>query len=643
VSPRIQASSSEQRARRGRRRPLRVLLLSMPFAALDRPSLGLSLLKARLREQGVPCEVRYPAFAYADFIGLEEYLWLHAGLPYTAFAGDWTFTADLYGASARRDAAYASEVLQGTWQLDEQTIARILHARAYCGPFLEHCLVTFDWGAYDVIGFTSTFEQNLASLALARRVKEAHPEKLIVFGGANWEGEMGEELHRRFGFVDFVCSGEADESFPQLLRVLAEGGSLGTIRGVVFRERGRTVATGPAPLVRDLDRLPPPDYDDYFADLERSPVASAVTPVLLMETSRGCWWGAKHHCTFCGLNGGAMAFRSKSAECALDEIHHLRDRYGARMLSVVDNILDMRYFRTLLPALAQEDLELNLFYEVKANLTFEQVRQLAAAGVRCVQPGIESFSDHVLALMRKGTTRLQNVQLLKWCREFDVKPEWNLLYGFPGETPADYAQMFPLFDAIDFLEPPGAHGPVRLDRFSPYHSDPHGFGMGSVAPLRPYQHLYPFPQESLLRIAYYFDFDYIDRRDPRTYVQPVLTRVQRWMDEGPNGGLWLVGGQDGAIVLVHDRSAAPRQTVQLDGWQAEAYLACDRARSVAGMRRTAELADVDDDQLCDFLEWCVQQQLMLTEGGRYLALAVHTPPRIELPTPQRRHVSAAAV
>jgi ribosomal peptide maturation radical SAM protein 1 len=637
VNPKTRDSSSERRTRRGRRRPRRVLLLSMPFAALDRPSLGLSLLKARLHEEGVACDVRYPAFTFADFIGLEEYLWLHCGLPYTAFAGDWTFTADLHGTSTARDAAYVDEILRRTWRLDEPTVARILHARAYCKPFLEHCLAAYDWERYDVVGFTSTFEQNVASLALARRLKDAYPDLLIVFGGANWEGEMGEELHRQFPFVDVVCSGEADDSFPRLIA----GAPLRQTRGIVFRERGRTVSTGPAPLVRDLDTLPVPDYDDYFAALEASPAGAAVTPILLLETSRGCWWGAKHHCTFCGLNGGAMTFRSKTADRALDEIRRLCESYGSRMLSVVDNILDMRYFKTLLPLLAEEELELNLFYEVKANLSREQVGQLATAGVRCIQPGIESFSDHVLTLMRKGTTGLQNVQLLKWCREFGVKPEWNLLYGFPGETPSDYAAMLPLFDAIDFLEPPGAHGPVRLDRFSPYHSDPRGFGIEGIEPLAPYRYLYPFPREALLRIAYYFDFDYADKRDPRTYAHAVLTRVQRWMDEGPNGGLWLVEDGNGAIVVLRDRRGSPREALRLDGWQASAYLGCDSACSLGGLRRRTGFA-ADEASLGAFLDWCVDQRLMLRQNGRYLALAVHTPPRLE-PAEERGGQRAAAL
>lgn len=640
MSPKIRASTSEEAPRRGRARPLRVLLLSMPFAALERPSLGLSLLKARLREDGFRCDVRYLAFSFAEFLGLEEYLWLHGELPYTAFAGDWAFTAALYGSSPERDAAYVQDILRDTWWLDDSSIARILRARAYCEPFLDHCLRSIPWEAYDVVGFTSTFEQNLASLALARRVKDARPELTIAFGGANWEGEMGEELHAQFPFVDLVCSGEADESFPEALRALAAGRLPRQTRGVVYRERGRSMATGPAPLVRNLDALPFPDYDDYLAALEASPAAAAITPVLLLETSRGCWWGAKHHCTFCGLNGGAMAFRSKSGERALAEIHSLRDRYGIRTVSVVDNILDMRYFKTLLPLLSDEPLDLELFYEVKANLTFEQVRQLAAAGVTRIQPGIESFSDHVLALMRKGTTGLQNIQLLKWCLEVGVKPEWNLLYGFPGETRGDYERMLPLFDTIDFLDPPSAYGPVRLDRFSPYHTDPAGFGMERLTPLRPYRHLYPFAGERLRRIAYYFDFEYADRRRPLEYAGAVIERVQRWMDGGRSGGIWILR-RDQRMVLVRDRRGVPRETLALEGWQAAAYSACDAARSLTGLLRLPELELVGAGPLREFLGWCVAQGLMLHDGERYLALGVHVPARTQ--AAERERAVAGAV
>jgi ribosomal peptide maturation radical SAM protein 1 len=597
----------------------------MPFASLERPALGLSLLQGQLRRRGLVCDVRYLGYAFAEFVGFQEYQWIHGELPYTAFAGDWSFTPSLYGRRPRTDVEYVTKVLGGTWQMDRATVERILGIRAYCEHFLVHCMASIPWSDYDVVGFTSTFEQNIPSLALARRVKEAFPDKIVMFGGANWEDEMGQTLHRRFPFVDFVCSGEADESFPALLECIRADGDPAVIPGVVFRRGGRTVATGPPALIQDMDSLPFPDYEDFIRDLQGCAAAADVTPMLLIETSRGCWWGAKQHCTFCGLNGGSMAFRSKTGERVLDEIHHLRERYGAESLSVVDNILDMRYFKTLFPMIVDEGLHLNLFYEVKANLTHEQIRQLAEAGVRNIQPGVESLSDNVLRLMRKGTTALQNVQLLKWCRELGVKPEWNLLYGFPGEDPEDYRQMVPLIDDIDFLESPGACGPVRLDRFSPYHADPAGLGMTNIRPLQPYPYLYPFEIEDLMRTAYYFEFDYQDGRDPMAYAAPVVERANRWAENGQRGGLWVLPREDGSVAVVDSRPGR-RGGFRLEGWRASVYLACDRVRTA---RRLKEVAGqgVTRDELDRFLEWCVARVVMANVGDRYLSLAVHRPPR----------------
>lgn len=607
--------------------PPRVLLLSMPYAALDRPSLGLGLLHARLREQGVECDTRYLAFDFTDFVGMSDYMWVQGELPYTAFAGDWSFTEALYGSRPRADAEYAEYVLRREWRLEESDVARLMRVRRYCEPYLDHCMASVPWDDYDVVGFTSTFEQNLASLALARRVKEAHPGVAIAFGGANWEGEMGRELHRCFPFVDFVCCGEADESFPALVRVLGDGGrGLASIRGIVYRDRGRSRSTGSAPLVRDLDALPYPEFDPYFRDQAASPNASQITSGLLIETGRGCWWGAKSHCTFCGLNGGAMAFRSKSPDRAIAEVEHLRGRHGVDVFNMADNILDMGYFKTLLPRIARDGPPVQLFYEVKANLSQEQIALLAAAGVSRVQPGLESMSDHVLKLMRKGTTALQNVQFLKWCREQNVRPEWNLLYGFPGEHPEDYDEMMRLFATIWFLDPPGGYGPVRLDRFSPYHADPAGLGMVNVRPMGPYRYLYPFPTDTLMRIAYYFDYDHADGRDPISYAGDVVDAVRSWMNDGDRGGLWQLDAGDGELALVDERGGRTR-SLRLRGAAARAYDACDGIQSLSALMRRPELAGVSAAVLEAMLDRFVAEGMMLRSGRRYLALAVRTPAR----------------
>ena len=607
----------------------RVLLVSMPFGALDRPALGLSLLKPALARRGIECDIRYLNFAFAEMLGADLYRWIGSDLPYTAFAGDWTFTDALYGKSAERTQAYADEILRGGWNLTDNDLGNILAVRRMTEPFLETCMRSIRWSDYAMVGFTSTFEQNLASLAMAKRIKAAHPQLPIVFGGANWEGPMGFALHRHFPFIDYVCSGEADYSFPELAARIAGGESVAEppIRGVVWREDGQSRSGGPADPVREMDALPVPDFADYFAEVERSPAGCTVMPNVLFESSRGCWWGAKSHCTFCGLNGGTMAFRSKSTTRLLDEIDELTARWRIDMLEAVDNILDMRYFDEVLPAL--EGRGLKIFYEVKSNLSRKQVEQLARAGVYRIQPGIESMNDHVLKLMRKGTTALRNVQLLKWCREYGLAVDFNILYGFPGETPADYVEMLEILRAIRFLGGPAACGPVRLDRFSPYFEAPASFGITNVRPMASYEHLYPYAGDSLHDIAYYFDYDYATQFEPRTYAADVIEFSTQWGHAPEAGELVCSETADGELMIYDTRPSALLPELRLRELEKLAYEFCDSLRPIRAVadHLTATCGPVDSESVRECLDSMVANGLMISDGTNYLSLAVYRPPR----------------
>ncbi|MCP9493230.1 MAG: RiPP maturation radical SAM C-methyltransferase [Pyrinomonadaceae bacterium MAG19_C2-C3] len=612
----------------------KTLLISMPFGALERPALGLSLLKARLHESNLAADVRYLNFAFAEYVGLENYHWINYELPYTAFAGDWLFTQSLYGAQPDNDKAYIDRVLRDTWRRKTEDIERLESLRTFVPHFLDYCLTSIAWDDYAIVGFTSTFEQNIASLALARRIKTLYPHLAIVFGGANWEAGMGEELHRQFPFVDFVCSGEAEETLPHLVATILNqdttNESFSTLPGIVYRHRdGASIYTGHAAMVRDMDALPIPDYTDYFRDLHSSTLAASIMPILLFETSRGCWWGAKSHCTFCGLNGGTMAFRSKSPRRALDELEFLADRWRIEMIEAVDNILDMKYFDQMLPALARANRSFQIFYEVKANLSREHVAMLSRAGVTRIQPGIESMSDHVLKLMRKGTTALRNIQLLKWCKEYGVTAEWNILYGFPGETEEDYRRMLELFPAIRFLNPPSACGPVRMDRFSPYFNTPSDFGLTNVRPLETYRYLYPFAGDGLHRLAYYFDYDYEPQSDPRGAATDTIAYAADWLANPEPGTLSLIARTDGTSQLIDTRRTAFVHELTLTGLEHEAYNYCDEfhpaASVVRHLRRTFPRAVFDDNNVKEFLDSMTANLLMVSDGENYLSLALRVP------------------
>ncbi len=609
----------------------RVLLVSMPFGALERPALSLGLLTAHCARLGIPCDTRYLTFRYADRVGLGNYLWLCSDeVPYTAFAGDWLFSEALYGRRPYADAAYTDEVLRREWRLSEPDIERLRLMRGHVGPFLEECLRSVPWEEYTLVGFTSVFQQNIASLALAERVKRGHPHVTIAFGGANWEEAMGVALQREFPFVDLAFSGEADESFPAVIAARRNGAAAHGIPGVTTSGGNGLAEVGPARRVRDLDSVPIPDFSDFFAQMATS-CAAGITPTLLMETARGCWWGERSHCTFCGLNGATMAFRSKSPERVLHEIALLHERHHVQTVSVVDDILDMRYFKTVLPQLAEAGLGVEFFWEIKANLTHHQVRALRDAGITLVQPGIESFSDHVLKLMHKGTTGFRNIELMKWCQEYGVKPYWNFLYGFPGETTADYTHAIDVMEAIWHLDPPTGTGPVRLDRFSPYHADPAGLGMVNVRPMAPFTYLYPFERESQMNIAYYFDFDYASGLSADACACEAVELVRTWMADGARGRLELHSLDDGALELLDTRprvASGPRRA-QLDGWKAAVYLACDRAQTLHGLRELPSVRDaaIAGDELEAFLGGCVENRLMVHNGRSWLGVAVHVPER----------------
>lgn len=613
-----------------------VLFVCMPFAGIDRPALGVSLLKSILAREGQASEVAYLNLWYAEMIGAADYGWVgdvggsQECVPHTAMAGDWLFSQFHYGPGALDGEGFIEEILRGpTSRLAEAQIARIRALRATVARFIDRCLRTIRWDDYAIIGFTTTFEQNMASLALAARIKERYPHLVIVFGGANCEGPMGAELHEQYPFIDYVASGEADVSFPALVRALREGRSTDGIRGI-FRRRpdGGTWTDGPAELFRDLDGLPYPDFDDYFAALANLRIGGTIAPALQMETARGCWWGERSHCSFCGLNGDTMRFRAKQPDRAFEELRYLVERHGVPHVQFVDNILDLGYLDTFLPRIAQELPGLVLFYETKSNLKPAHIRTLRAAGVRYVQPGIESLSTPVLKLMGKGVSALQNVMFLRECAAAGVQAAWNVLYGFPGEDPAEYQTVLARLEALTHLAPPDAVGQIRLDRFSPNYEGAASLGIENVRPLPAYQYIYPFDDEALARVCYFFEYDYRDGRNPNEYAGALQALWHEWR-AAPPGTLLLHERAGGRAVIEDTRFNRVTDSIALDPVQREVYVCCFEPRTVAAviehLERRFAPRRFDAARVEALLQALVEERVMVDERGRYLSVALAAP------------------
>jgi ribosomal peptide maturation radical SAM protein 1 len=598
-----------------------VILVSMPFVDAYRPSIQLGLLKSIVAGHGFSVRTVHAHLDFAIRIGLDFYQALaeHRG----CLVGDWLFSAAAFGDRAPDPAARLlddfTEELSALGGSPEQLRARLLRIRDHDVPGYLDALAEQLPRDAKVVGFTSTFQQNTASFALARRLKERDPETLTVFGGANFDGVMGAELVRTVDCVDFAVIGEGDVALPRLLSALAAGDDPGMVPGVAHRVDGKVTVTPPAPPAGHLDDLPVPDYDEYFEraeDLGVLPRAGHRTVWLPIETARGCWWGAKHHCTFCGLNGTTMRFRAKSPDRARTELAELAGRYRSFRFEAVDNILDLGYLTTLFPALVADGTNYEIFYEVKANLTRAQLRLLRQAGVTHIQPGLESLSTAVLRLMRKGCTAAQNVNLLRWARYYDIDVSWNLLWGFPAETEEDYTTQAAAIPHLTHLMPPRSAARIWLERFSPLHAAHAG------TPERSYRYVYP-EDVDLDQVAYFFAGDTANALPDSVYA-PVQAAVRDWTvawqaDTPPALKYWSAPHH----VQIHDgRQPGHEGSYTFEGTVADLYLACADRPTTARAARDKLGLRLPVEEIEEVFREFQRRGLMFLDGSLALALAL---------------------
>lgn len=498
-----------------------IALLHLPFARIDLPSIALTQLKSVVESAypgRVAARIVYANHDFAQYLGFD----LTSDIITTSTnigLGDWFFRQVAFPETEDN----LEEYFRRTFPLptpEAEKLKRVIQAkRAGLDAFFDDLITKYGLDGADLVGFTSAFSQNVAAFAMARKIKARNPGIVTVIGGPNCEFPMGQVMARHIEALDFVFSGPALLSFPELVGCQLErrADDAHAIKGV-FSKR-TLVPAAVAGEERDINELVELNYDSFLDSLATAFPNREIDPVLLFETSRGCWWGERSHCTFCGINGLAMKFRVMSADNALTHLDSVF-RYAPRapFMLGVDNILAQEYFREVLPLL-DTPKDMTIFYEVKSNLKEDDFKALARSRVKFIQPGVESLSTATLKLMKKGSTAFQNLQLLKHCAMYDVDPMWNILIGFPGEAEGTLKKYLTDIPLLTHLPAPLAVIPVRFDRFSPYFRQGKEMGL-QLKPFDFYDLIYPFDRESVTNIAYFFMDDNFDA--------PYIVNVARW-------------------------------------------------------------------------------------------------------------------
>jgi ribosomal peptide maturation radical SAM protein 1 len=599
-----------------------VVICCAPVMSVVRPSAALGLLQAALEQRKIAASSLYLNMLFAESVGVDVNERL-ADLPTSLLIGDWLFADRLGPAPAREEVARHRRLVDA--ELERKNLVHVKRIRGtFAARFVERAAAVILDRRPRIVGFSTMFQQTAASLAIAAEVRKLDPSIVICFGGANCHGPMGPVLLRNYPQIDFVFTGEADFDFPEFADTLLAGGEP-TAMGAGFVGRAAPAANPAVPVI-DLDQLPIPDYRDYFDQLSLLSEKDRVRSSIPFESSRGCWWGKKKHCTFCGLNAEGMTFRSKTPERVVRELDVLFKAYGVSRFAATDNILSLDHVDGVLLKLANRPASgrvHRLFYEIKSNMDQESLETLARAGVVWVQPGIESLSDEVLRLMRKGVNALLNMRMMRNCRELGMGIIWSILYGFPGEPAEVYEEMAQFSPLIEHLQPPVSCVRIRLDRFSPNFERAAEMGFRGTAAAPAYGAIYNVPQPELQDLAYFFEGSAPDAASEDDLVSlraAVAAWRARWFGESTPPQLTLV--RVGAGGLVRDtRSIAtapmhylePAELALIDAMREP----CDPASVLAKLS-----GDLAPRLLADALERIVQLHLVLMHRGKALSLVV---------------------
>ncbi|MFA6003941.1 MAG: RiPP maturation radical SAM C-methyltransferase, partial [Elusimicrobiota bacterium] len=566
---------------------MKICLVVMPWAQIDVPPCGVASLKAYLGSRRVSVDCHYLNLRMAQRISQ-----LAARIAGSGEWAEWLFGQHLFGPA-------------GTGELAErwQDMARVpgfarwvqglgvpeARLRALVDKdipeFLSDCLEEIPWGDYGLIGFSSSVAAHTACLELARRIKDKFPGQLIVFGGRNVEGDMGRATLKGCPWVDYVVDGEGEAALGALVENIAAGRPQAPIAGVYAR-RGRLAprSASAARMLVDMDGLPTPDHDDFFKQLERYGLRGWVKPVVTVEASRGCWWGQRTQCSFCGYNGRARGFRLKSAPAVVRDLLSLQRRHKVGRFGLCDVALSPEHLRTLLPAMQRVRKRRRLDWAVsaaaKANLTREQLRALDAAGISDLGVGIESLSTPLLRALHKGVRAIDNVQALKFGSLGRFHIGWLILYGIPGEDPAEYRRMIERIPSLVHLLPPQNIIRVSVDRFSPYHNEWRARGLHKPQPAEPFRYIYPQPRFDLEDVANRFCFDARDLgSDPPAYVAELEAAVSFWKRMSARSFFAFRRFADYVELYDARPTAIPGgaqfREYALEGWQARIFCLCE--------------------------------------------------------------------
>ncbi len=606
----------------------KIALISTPWPLYSRPSIQLGTLKAFLNAQipGLKIDAFHFFLSIAEAIGYR----LYHEISQRTWLAESVYAALLYPGRIEQAEALFNKELPAISELRTTSFKALTRRiKKTTDAFIQNQ----NWQSYSLLGFTISLCQLTSALYVIKRIKKNFPDLIVVVGGASTPGIAAPGILKEFPEIDVVVNGEGEMPLYRIIDHLRRAPSnpdLSKIKGVYSRfDNARLPDRASFSQLKKLDKLTAPDYDDYFELLKTFSAGKSFFPTLPVETSRGCWWkraagpAGVTGCAFCNLNLQWDGYRSKPASQVAAEIDYLTGRHQTLSVAITDNVLPKKEATDMFRQISGLGKDLRLFGEVRATTPWRELKAMANCGMREVQIGIEALSSSLLKKLHKGTSAIQNLEIMKNCEALGIRNISNLILQFPGSSESDVAETL---RALEFALP---FYPLKAVDFwlgleSPVWRHPKKFGIRAVFNHPNWSFLFPediYRNLPLMIQAYRGDLTH-----QKKIWKPVKKRLSEWQKQyaeiqKDSGGIPILSFRDGRdfMIIRQKRFRAEPAVHRLAGASREIYLFCQKHRSIKTI--CSAFPAIAEGTIANFLSMMINKKLMFTEKNRYLSLA----------------------
>lgn len=283
-----------------------------------------------------------------------------------------------------------------------------------------------------VLGIYVNLMTRANALAIAARARERG--WMVMLGGPEPANYVAEYLAAG---ADVIVAGEGELSVERLMRANFDRAAWPSIPGLIFLENGGLRETGPAELLRDLDRQPWPDREriDLSRYLQTWRTHHGMGSVSMI-TARGC----PYRCNWCSHSVYGHTHRRRSPRAVVDEIEWALGRYNPEMLWMADDVFTIHHGWLAEYAAEMRRRGIRIPFEciTRADrLNETAASMLAELGCMRVWIGSESGSQRILDAMERGVTAEQVRRAVALARANGIETGMFLMWGYDGEQISD--------------------------------------------------------------------------------------------------------------------------------------------------------------------------------------------------------------